>query len=93
MKVLFEEWSCSNTNKDEMKEIERIIKLDLVKDKKNLKHIPTKLTISLSWDPFAHTLKGIGISENGEKLVSLTCAITRGHDREYDYLHIPGENN
>ncbi len=93
MKVIFEEWSCPNISKNEMEGIENIIKLDLVKDKENMKHIPPKLTVSLSYDPLEHILKGIGISESGETLVRFTCAITRGHDREYDYLHITGKNN
>ena len=85
MKVEFEEWYCANINKNEKDEIEKIIKFDLIKDNKKMKHIPAKLTVSLFQVPSSTLLKGVGVGSNGEHLVSFTCSIAKGHDRQYSY--------
>ena len=86
MKIIFEEWHCSNIEDSEKKKIEDDIEEVIHSNKGDMKFIPKILTVSIFEDPLAPILKGSGIDENGVELVKFTRPQIKG-EHNYQFIN------
>ncbi len=84
MKVMFEKWECSNITIDEKEAIQEDIKQIFTSRKKDMKHIPKTLKVSLFEKPGSQLITGSAVDENGEELATFHRPKFIG-DHHYDF--------
>ena len=73
------EWHSANANEEQKKKVGKAVKADINRDRNSMKRIPEKLTVSLFDVPHTQLLKGSGLDDNGEELVSFTYSLVDGN--------------
>ena len=85
MKILFEDWSCSNITPQQKKNFEENIRNELTHSADGMKYIPQKLTVSIFEIPYTRSLSCHGVDDNGNELVTYIYPISGGESK----FHFP----
>uniref|UniRef100_A0A6M3JM91 Uncharacterized protein n=1 Tax=viral metagenome TaxID=1070528 RepID=A0A6M3JM91_9ZZZZ len=74
MKILFNEWSCSNITDKQKNDIQANIEKELLSVQDKIKPLPKKLTVSIFEIPRTRSpkrsLECFGVDDNGDELVT-----------------------